>query len=187
MQLGSTLGGNMSKYILTLAFVALSAAAWAGTTISTTLTLTSPSAYISMTGVSATAYVTSLSATRVVSALQVSATNVSATNVSATTITNRGVAKAWATFGGLSACSISSSLNISSCTKLGGTGNYSVSFTTPMNTSTYVIQCTTWLNVWASFLNTGPAPDVNGFAVNTRGTAAASNVDPGYIHCIVFE
>jgi len=57
------------------------------------------------------------------------------------TSTSKGSAKAWVNFNGTGTVAIRDSYNVSSVTD-NGTGNYTVSFTTPMNNVNYCCQVT---------------------------------------------
>lgn len=106
----------MMKYFLTFALLVLAYGANAATTISTTLTMTSPSAIISMTGVNSTAYLRT-----------VSSTNVSTTNLTLGTIpvVSATLVRAWATFSGTVNGSFtpSATYNLSTFSRI-GTGTY---------------------------------------------------------------
>lgn len=152
----------MNKYILTLCLALSPLVSWAGTSnldvvnVSRTLTLTSPSAVISMTGASATAYLRNISATTV------SATTVSATNISATNISSRGVAKAWGYINaGVSPSVILASFNVSSTTRLSA-GKEVITFSQPMTSANYAVT----LSVYAN--------NVTGAVCGAIGNAAAA-------------
>lgn len=170
---------------LTALFVLLSIPAWAGSSLSSvnvseTLTMTSPSAIISMTGVSSTANIRFISSTLV-----------SSTNISATNITNAGVAKAWINFNGVGGCSIRGvPLNVSSCTRI-ATGQYGISFTTPLSSAFYSINCTsrtTAAGANASFVNfptASPSPTTGGVIIQSVNGNSGSLIDSSEINCTV--
>lgn len=152
-----------------LALMLLTGSAQAATTISTTLTMTSPSAVISMTGVSATAYLS----------------NVSATNISATSIylANHPInPQAWAKIGGFGTCSVQTgSVNIASCTHV-GTGRYGISFTTPINLP--IASCTataTAANSMYAYYDSSISPTSAGIVIDTATTSSAN--DNAAIYC----
>jgi len=128
------------RYLIALLSLFISANGWAGTsaldvvTVSRTLTLTSPSAYISMTGVSATAYIRNVSATNVSASSKIS--------VGSTDLTSASISKAWVLGGSLTGTwAVSASYNVSSISRITA-GEYNVSFTTPFSSANYVTAAT---------------------------------------------
>lgn len=180
----------MNKFLTTSILAILALPAYAGSmqsavTISETLTLTSPSAIISATGVSATAYITNISTTNLAAA------NISSTAISvgANTITSGLVPIATALISTTSAgCTVLSSNGvITGCTRIAG-GQFGVSGTF-VNT-TYKPICFdvyTPGNIgWANNPGTG-APHVDGFRIG--GIAAAgplAALDLNQFSCVVY-
>lgn len=160
-------------------FSLLSLPAYAGTssldvvTISRTLTLTSPSAVISMTGVSSTANLRT----------------VVASTVSSTSYIGRAIPKAWAKMDGNS-CSVTAGFNVSSCTRVSA-GVYGVSFTTPMADANYIVNCmargSAIANVATGFSQASgnASPTASGFNFAVYATSSGSPLDSGDIQCIV--
>lgn len=173
----------MSKYILTALMLGIAGVSQAATSISTTLTLTSPSAVISMTGVSATAYLTNVYS-NTVSASLVSASTVSATIVSST---SPNIAFATANFNGFGGCAIRKGYNISGCTRV-SQGVYGISFTTPAVSADYSVGGNCMRNntneTWFELTDQTSSPTVTGFTVRCQASAGANDTARGNI--IVF-
>ncbi len=151
----------------------------AATTISTTLTMTSPTAIISMTSPSSTAYLANIVGTTI------STTNISATNVSTSTIVGpANVALAKVYFNGTGSCSIvGTPFNVASCSRA-TTGTYGVSFTTPLANANYIVNCIPQGPALFATLNAAISPTTTGFNINTANTGSAT--DSGRIMCTVF-
>lgn len=150
----------------------------AATTISTTLTMTSPSAIISMTGISSTAYLRNISSTNVSTTLLTLA-NV---DISASLIP---IASAYISTTA-STCTVLSASNISSCTRF-TTGSVGVSFTTPRPNATYKANCNIdggFPASWAS--NTTLSNNTGGFYVGfLNGSGATAYQDSHRAMCVV--
>lgn len=162
------------KYYLTALAALLVLPAHAATTISTTLTMTSPTAIISMTGVSATAYLANIVGT-----------TISTTNISASAITGPvNVALAKVYFNGLAGCAIvGTAYNVASCSR-SATGTYGISFTTVLGTANYVVNCMTQSPALFASLASTPSATTAGFNIATAN--ASTTQDSARVMCTVF-
>lgn len=167
------------KYTLATILALVAAPAFAATTISTTLTMTSPTAIISMTEPSSTAYLANIVGSTI------STTNISTTNISASAITGpANVALAKVTFNGSGACSIvGTPYNVASCSRA-TTGSYGISFTAPLLNNTYTINCMTQTPALFSSVSATPSPTTAGFNISTAN--ASSTQDSARVSCVVF-
>lgn len=173
----------MKNYLLTTALAVIAVPAFAATTISTTLSMTSPSALISGTGPSATIIMTNglftnLSATTLIAA------NISSSSVSGTALVSNRIAKAHVVLNG-AGCTVISG-DATSCQKL-GTGSVAVSLSTVLPTAIYTPQCgvrgngnTAW---WATYpgsisnTTTGFFVDTLAITGSTLTFSDANNID----------
>lgn len=178
----------MRKLLLTLGFLALSLPTWAASALSTvtvsqTLTMTSPSAIISATGVSATEYITNIVA-RNVSTAFISTTTISATLISST---SPNIAAASVNFAGISSVSIRKTFNISSVTRV-VQGAYGISFTVPMSDANYSVagncERTATNESWFEVTDQTTSPTTTGFTVRCQATAGATDSDR--VNVVVF-
>ncbi len=172
------------KYIL--AFLLLVPGAFAqsslsAVTISKTLTLTRPTAYISMTGVSATAYLTKVSSTNVSTTnLSIGSTNISTSLLPIAT----GYISTTA-----STCTVLKSSGISGCTRLSA-GVYGVSLTTPTSDALYKVNCTLdsyQAASWVATASPARANNTTGFYMGVlNGSGVVAYQDSNRFMCVVY-
>ena len=102
------------------------------------------------------------------------------------------VAKAWVNFNGTGTVAIRASYNVSSITD-GGTGRYTVNFTTAMPDANYSFQMhcidVTGANrtIIAGGNTTGTAPTASALTFGTFASAATTETDADYIAVAVFR
>lgn len=103
-----------------------------------------------------------------------------------------GRAKAWVNFNGTSTVAIRASYNVSSITD-GGTGRYTVNFTTALSDANYSFQMhcidVTGANrtIIAGGNTTGTAPTASALTFGTFASAATTETDADYIAVAVFR
>ena len=99
-------------------------------------------------------------------------------------------ARAWAVFDGTSG-SILSSVNVAS-TAYYGTGNYNITFTTPMANSNYAVVFSAYSGTYAVVCTLSSAPTTSGFSMlvtrlsPNAGTAATADFSSSRISFAVF-
>lgn len=97
-----------------------------------------------------------------------------------------GLAKAWVNFNGQNTVAIRASLNVSSITDLGGSGQYTINFTTALADASYAVACMctddSSANRGINLLGTSSNMTTSGFKVNIF-----TNADPSVFTAIAFR
>lgn len=168
-------------------FLLISAPSFAATTISTTLTLTSPTALISMTGAGAVASLTT------VYAKNISASSIAGGNIGTATSnisgTGAALAKAWAQVDGFAPVSIRQGYNVSTFTRVSA-GKYGISFTNPLSNGNYAIQCTSCDQAASAEQCKADvvtaSPTTTGFRIIQENPSSGAVQDSGCLNLLIF-